>query len=111
MNRHFTMAADEYREGASDSSVRKHGEEFDAAEAEFLNALAEVIEDKERLDWLDAQCRGVEFFTMDGPYDGAPPRQFFQVDGLGLEKARPTLREAIDAGLRGPNVRDEPRAE
>lgn len=44
LNKHFTMAADEHREGASDSSVFRHAAEFDTAEAEFRAALTELQE-------------------------------------------------------------------
>lgn len=46
MNKHFISAADEHREGASDSSVRRHGEEFDAAESEFITALVAALNHK-----------------------------------------------------------------
>lgn len=39
MNRHFTSSADEHREGASDSSVKRHDDEFRTAEDEFINVL------------------------------------------------------------------------
>lgn len=39
MNKHFTAAADEHREGASDASVKRHDEEFRAAETEFITQL------------------------------------------------------------------------
>ncbi len=64
---------------------------------DLLSENRKLRADKGRLDWLDSQCRGVQFFTMDGPFDGSLPRQFFQVDGLGIEKARHDLRDAIDA--------------
>lgn len=39
LNKHFVMAADEHREGASDSSVKRHDDEYNAAEKEFLAVL------------------------------------------------------------------------
>lgn len=60
MNRHFTAAADEHREGASDSSVKRHDDEFRAAETEFITALVAALSDNgcrhEERD-LDGCCK------------------------------------------------------
>lgn len=57
INKHFASAADEHREGASDASVKRHDDEYRAAETDFITALhAELIalrEDKARVDWLE----------------------------------------------------------
>ncbi len=39
MNKQYAMAADEHKEGASDSSVKRHYDEAVAAENEFTEAL------------------------------------------------------------------------
>lgn len=97
LNKHFTMAADEHREGASDSSVKRHYDEANAAENEFRAALAEVIADKERLNWLD-QTHGV---TLNQHGEANIVR--FEYPFLG------ELRPAIDAAMRGPNTSGQPR--
>lgn len=43
MNKHFTAAADEHREGASDASVKRHDDEFRAAEDEFIAAMLRAL--------------------------------------------------------------------
>lgn len=43
------MAADDWKEGASDQSVKRHYDEFCEAEADFLNALEETVNSHARL--------------------------------------------------------------
>lgn len=44
LNRHYTMAADEYKENVSYWMLSKHDEEFREAEGEFLTALSNLQE-------------------------------------------------------------------
>lgn len=50
LNRHFTMAADEWREGASDRSVKKHYDEYIEAENEFTAALGQIVDALKEID-------------------------------------------------------------
>ena len=43
LNKHFTMAADEHREGASDTSMKRHDDEYRAAEDAFIIALIRAL--------------------------------------------------------------------
>ena len=44
LNKHYSMAADEYKEDVSYRLLCKHDEEFKAAEKAFLDALTTVCE-------------------------------------------------------------------
>lgn len=108
LNKHFTMAADEHREGASDSSVFRHAAEFDAAEAEFRVALLAAIEDRKRLDWLDASTPHI-FWSAVCNHPMNPEGECAVATGANEVFYAKTYRASIDAAMRGPNASGQTR--
>jgi hypothetical protein len=102
LNKHYTMAADEYREGASDASIKRHYEEYHAIEKVFDAALDRVIADSDRLDWMQ-ENRREEGRTM------AMPRYAYRIAQWG--ESGPNIRAAIDAGISESNDQGQIRRE
>lgn len=69
--------------------------------------IAELEADKRRLDWLDEKSNGATKWTSDD-HHGGPARSRWLVGAAMLNKARPTLREAIDAAMQAmqPKITD-----
>jgi hypothetical protein len=63
--------------------------------------------DKARLDYMEGNRVGVWHGYGDGP-NGEPTRSLWVVDGCGLEKAQPTLRDAIDVARNAPKPKIVP---
>jgi len=57
-----------------------------------------AIDDSKRLRWMQENKVGVLTGMVDDP-DGEPTIRRWQCEGAGLETARPTLIEAIDAAM------------
>lgn len=105
-NKHYAMAADECREGASESAVRRRYDESIAAENALIEALrAQSTEllalraDKQRLDWLEKHKSNFECTSSDSDWVVFLPH----VRSTGVPTyTRSTLRAAIDSALNSP---------
>jgi hypothetical protein len=66
--------------------------------ADLRNALELTQKDAARLDWLEKTQTSVEAWTSDDQ-NGEPTRQFYQCDVVGIDKARLSIRDAIDVAM------------
>ena len=77
--------------------------ELRAVWADAKPVFDSAMMDSERLEWMEQNKVGVISGMVDDP-NGEPTIFRWQCEGAGLETARPTLREAIDAARNAPKV-------
>jgi hypothetical protein len=81
-----------------------------ARERELREGIERVLalteEDTKRLTFLQEKSAGVDFYLKDGPSAESPMREFWQVRGMPINKARSDLRAAIDAAIEAPETLD-----
>jgi hypothetical protein len=91
LNKHHSMAADDYREGVSDRVVKKHYDEYMAAEDAFTAQLRNVVD---ALKEIDREASG----ALNNAFPEDAPDVLANVAGI--------ARRAL-----GSNGRDEPRGQ
>lgn len=100
LNKHFSMAADEHKENASDSSVRKHYDEANAAEQTFRDALAALVAERDA-----ARAESLEQSRLLGAGGSREAKLLAELQQLRAENER--LKDALDVANRSANEQCE----